>query len=253
LVNVVKIADEDETAVANKFVVVTVPKLPFQRSAEDPSDSVASNEGVRFVEILPETAKFVVVTLVAVALVNVVPASEVVPVTVRFEMRPVVTNKLVEVVFVPVAFVQMKFVNVEGAPPVTVKLANVALVPVRFVIVPLVANRLVVVAFVDVVFVNTPVDGEIDPIVVPLIEPPEIVTFGETNVFAVSDAMNEFKAFMVVPDAVAKPSQPVEVPFVKVKLLIVPFVVEKFVACPFVTNRFVVVTLVPVALPNVKF
>ena len=49
-------------------------------------------------------------------------------------------------------------------------------------------------------------------------------------------------AFKVVPDAVAKPSQEVEVPFVN----------ERFVNVPLVPNKLVVVTLVPVAMVKVR-
>jgi len=47
--SVVKMPDVDDTKLAIKFVVVTVPKLPFQRSADEPSESVASTFGLRLV------------------------------------------------------------------------------------------------------------------------------------------------------------------------------------------------------------
>ena len=52
-------------------VDVTFPKLAFQRSAEDPRARMASRDGVRLVEMLPDTARFVVVTFVPVAFVHV--------------------------------------------------------------------------------------------------------------------------------------------------------------------------------------
>ena len=59
-------------------------------------------------------------------------------------MRALVANKLVLVVLVPVALVQMRFVKVDGAVPATTKLVNE----------PLVANKLVVVTLVAVPFTN---------------------------------------------------------------------------------------------------
>ena len=56
-------------------------------------------------------------------------------------------------------------------------------------------------------------------------------------------AKKAFKALMLVPEAVAKPSQPVEV-----TLASVPFVAMKLVA-----KRLVLVVLVPVALVQVRF
>ena len=86
------------------------------------------------------------------------------------------------------------------------------LIDVRLAIEPTLANKFVVeafpdtnkfveVEFVDVVFVNTPVDGVTFPICVPLIEPPRIVAF----------AVVRLSEFSVVPLAVAKPNQEVDV------------------------------------------
>ena len=50
-----------------------------------------------------------------------------------------------------------------------------------------------------------------------LIVPPEMVTLGETRL-----AMLELMALRVVPDAVAKPNQLVEVPLVKDRAEMVP-------------------------------
>jgi hypothetical protein len=60
-------------------------------------------------------------------------------------------------------------------------------------------------------FVNTPVDGVVAPIVVPLIVPPVIVAFVVVNAFAFT-----VNALNVVPDAVAKPNQFVDVTFEKI-------------------------------------
>lgn len=53
------------------------------------------------------------------------------------------------------------------------------------------------------------------------------------------------------PEAVEKPSQDVEVPFVNDRLEIVLFVMVPFVITPFVANKFVVVADVPVVFTNV--
>jgi hypothetical protein len=164
----------------------------------------------------------------------------------------VVAKRLVDVVFVPVALVQVRLVKLDGLVPLTV----------RFVNVPFVAKRLVEVELVLVVFVKTPVDGVVAPIVVPLIVPPEMVTLEEVKVGAVSEAMVPFKAFTVVPEAVAKPNQLVEVPFtnemfwrlvvpVTVRFVmncssVVPFTTKRLVDVPFVKERFVIVPLVRV-------
>ncbi len=79
----------------------------------------------------------------------------------------VVIPKFVVVVFVPVAFVHVRLIKLDGAEPFTV----------RFVMVPFVANRFVEVALVEVVFVNIPVEAVVPPIGVPLIVPPVMVTF----------------------------------------------------------------------------
>ena len=78
------------------LVVVTFPKLPFQRSADEPSASWASRVGIRLVTTRLETAKFVVdaliaakfvvVTLVPVPFTKVKPCNEVPPNTVKVEV-----------------------------------------------------------------------------------------------------------------------------------------------------------------------
>jgi hypothetical protein len=186
-----------------------------------------------------------------------------------------VAKRFVEVVFVPVALVQVRFET--ASAPERVRFAMVALVAPKFV-----AKSAVEVALVLVTFVKTPVDGVVAPIVVPLIDPPEIVALEEINVGAVSVAMLPEFALMVVPLAVVKPNQDVEVPFPKERFAMVPFVMvplvvkkfvevvlvpvafvqvmlvgekfeaERFVKTPFVANRLVVVTLVPVAFVKVR-
>ncbi len=93
-------------------VDVTVPRTAFQRSALDPSERDASRDGIKFVEIFPLTAKFVVVTFVPVAFTQVrfvrfnVPAE-------RLVNAPFVAKRLVEVTEVPVASVKVRPFNEE--------------------------------------------------------------------------------------------------------------------------------------------
>jgi hypothetical protein len=239
---------ETGTNVQLRSVVAPAGQLvPFARQTEEPFTAIADAkifedvtvEAFSHVPVAPVKRRFVNVPFVAKRFVEVtdvpVPFVKVrvwradVPVTVRlvtrsFRMFVLTANRLVEVVFVPVAFVQVMLV---GLMVVTVRLEMVALV----------AKKLVVVALVDVTFVNTPVDGTVAPIAVPLMEPPEIVAFWD-----VKELIVPFDAFTVVPLAVVKPSQEVLVPFVK----------ERFVTVPFVVKRFVVVTLVPVPFVKVS-
>ena len=111
--------------------------------------------------------------------------------------------------------------------------------------------------FVDVTFVKMPVDGVVLPIVVPLIVPPEIVTFGETRLAALSREPEAFvKSRLVNVPLVAKTDE--------AKMLNAAIVCElnqvpiappkrKFVIVPFVAKRFVDVVFVPVALVQVMF
>ena len=48
-VTLVNSALVDETVVARRFVVVTVPKLPFQRRPDEPRDRIESTDGSRLV------------------------------------------------------------------------------------------------------------------------------------------------------------------------------------------------------------
>ena len=131
--------------------------------------------------------------------------------------RKFVAKRFVLVVFVPVAFVQTRLETVSG------------LVTVRFAMVALVENKFVVVALVEVTLVKMPVLGVTLPICVPLIEPPLIVALEEESVGAFKLITVPDKALTVVPDAVAKPNQPVEVPLVKLKLVMVPLVEKSVV------------------------
>ncbi len=143
------------------------------------------------------------------------------------------------VAFVKTAFVAVALVTVKDERErgeVTVRLPNVAVF----------ANKFVLVTVVPVSVVNVPAAGVEPPITILLIVPPEIVAFDEE-----SEPMDAMFAFKVVPEAVAKPSQDVEVPFVKERLVIVPFVIVPLVSTPLVAKRLVVVTLVAVALASV--
>jgi hypothetical protein len=161
-------------------------------------------------------------------------------VPVRFVTVANCAYRFVDVVFVPVAFTQTRFAGVKFVTDKFEKLAlfanrlvvvtledvtfcNTAFVPARLVKVPVVAVMLFPVAVLNpkapvaVAFVKTPVDGVMDPIVVPLIEPPLITTFGDTMV-----ARLPCNAFNVVPLAVENPNHPVDVPFVKERAVMVP-------------------------------
>ena len=205
---------------------------------EEPKSEVA----VAAVAVRLEDVRFVIVPLVAKKLAPVADTkeSEVTDpfVDVRFVIPPLVAKRFVEVVFVPVAFVQVIPDTARGA--VSVRFAIVAFVAAK-----LVANPFVVVAFVEVTFVKTPVDGTVAPIVVPLIEPPEIVAFDEMSVGAVRVLIVPERAFTVVPLAVAKLNDPVEVPLVKERFVMAPFVELRLVMVPFVVKKLVVVAFVP--------
>jgi len=153
----------------------------------------------------------------------------------KFVAWPLVTNRFVDVVFVPVAFVQMILLKLEGAAPFKVKLLIVALVATTF----------VAAIFVDVVFVKTPVDGVVAPIGVPSIDPPLMVAFAELKTFDTRVFNVAFCALMVVPDAVAKPNHEVDVPFVNANVVIVPLDELNVPTVPF--EAF---TVVPLAVAN---
>jgi hypothetical protein len=159
-------------------------------------------------------------------------------VDVRFVIPPFVANNFVDVVFVPVALTHVMPEMASGA-------VSVRFVIVAFVAPKLVANPFVVVALVEVTLVNTPVEGVAAPIVVPLIDPPEIVTFDEMSVGAVNVLTVPERAFNVVPVAVVKLKKLVDVPFVNERFVIVPFVEFNVVAVPFVVKKFVVVAFEP--------
>ena len=156
-----------------------------------------------------------------------------------------VAKRFVEVVFVPVALVHVRPDTARGA--VSVRFWIVAFVAPK-----LVANPFVVVALVDVTLVKTPVDGTVAPIVVPLIDPPEIVAFNEMNVGAVSEMIVPERALSVVPVAVAKLKEPVDVPSVKERFVIVAVVEPRLVMVPFVVKKFVVVAFEPTELVKSK-
>ena len=112
--------------------------------------------------------------------------------------------------------------------PVTVRLVDVAFVP------NMLANPS---QPVEVTFVKMAAAAVVRPMDVPLMVPPVIVTDGETRLAAFT-----VMAFNVVPEAVTKPSQPVEVALTQLAL----------VARSLVAKKLVVVTLVAVALPKMN-
>jgi hypothetical protein len=87
-----------------------------------------------------------------------------------------------------------------------------------------VAKKFVDVALVDVTFVKTPVEGFTAPIVVPLIASARDRGVGRNQCRSGEVAMLPEFALMVVPEAVVKPNQDVEVPFPKERFAMVPFV-----------------------------
>lgn len=93
-------------------VDVTVPRTAFQRSALDPSERDASRDGIKFVEIFPRTARFVLVVFVPVALTQVRFVRPREP-TARFVNEAFVEKRFVEVTDVPVALVNVRPFNEE--------------------------------------------------------------------------------------------------------------------------------------------
>ena len=101
--------------------------------------------------------------------------------------------------------------------------------------------RLVVAELVEVELVKTPVDGVVAPIGALLMEPPVIATPTSVPPRWFTETKLPPAALIVVPEAVAKPSQ-VAVAFVRIL----------FVPIKFVAKRLVLVVLVPVALVQIK-
>ena len=167
------------------LVEVVLAKLPFQRRAGEPRERRASTVGFRFVVTPFETAKLVVVVWVPVALVQ-MKFADVREVPFAVVKPKTEAKRLVDVVFVPVALVQMMLVKEDGVAPVTV----------RLVIFAVVANRLVLVVFVLVTFPNTPLyRREFDPSetarsVAGVINPPE-ASEDKVAIILVDDAVAE--------------------------------------------------------------
>ena len=143
-----------------ELVDVVLAKYPFQRRDDEPRFCAASVRGLMSVEAPPIKARYVEVVWVPVAYVQTklvaLPVPIVALVRIPFVIVPLVANRLVEVVLVPVALVHVRFVKLEGVVPLIVRLVNVAFVPVMFVTPAFVAKRLVDVALVDVVFAKYP-------------------------------------------------------------------------------------------------
>jgi len=121
------------------------------------------------------------------AKVSVVAVTEV---PVNCVTRATFAKKFVEVVLVPVAFDHWRLETLNGFW--TVRFAKVAFV----------ANKTEDVAKSEVKFEKTAVDLTFVPIGVPSIEPPEMIALGVVRL-----AMKLVRAFIVVPEAVEKPSQ----------------------------------------------
>jgi hypothetical protein len=173
----------------------------------------------RFVTEPFEEVSVAIVPLVARKFVPVAEVKEsdvMVPfVEFRVEIVPLVAPKEVakrpvEVTLLPVAFVKVRVPRAEA--PETASVVNE----------PFVANK-----FVEVTLVNTPVEGTLAPIVVPLIDPPEMVAFEETKVGAVSVVIVPLVARKLVPVAEVNESE-----------LMVPFVANKFVEVTFANTPF---------------
>jgi hypothetical protein len=162
----------------------------------------------------------------------------------RLEPEAEVKAKVVAVAAVAVRLVAVAFVMVRDERESGEE-------TVREPIVAVFAKRLVLVTVVPVRVVKVPAAGAEPPITVLLIVPPEIVALEEESEPAESEVMDAVLAFTVVPEAVAKPSHEVEVPFVKERFVIVPFVTVPFVRVPLVAKRLVLVTLVAVAFARV--
>jgi hypothetical protein len=189
--------------------------------------------------IVPERA----FNVVPVAVAKLKKPVEVPFVNKKFVAIPFVVNEFVVVTLVPMEFVKKLLV---AKRLVEVVFVPVALVQVRFVGLKLVAEKLVTNKVVAVALVKTPVDGVVAPIVVPLIEPPVIVTFEEASVGAVRLVIVPLVAKKFAPVADVNESE-VIVPLFEFKVEIVPFVAPKEVA-----KMPVEVTLVPVAFVNVR-
>ena len=168
----------------------------------------------------------------------------------RLEPEAEVKANVVAVAAVAIRFVAVAFVTVNDDREKgedTVRLPSVATFAKRFVLVTVVPVRVV----------NVPAAGLEPPITVLLMVPPEIVALEEESEPAESEPMVAVFAFKVVPEAVAKPSQEVEVPLVKERLETIPLVIVPLVRTPFVAKRlvvvaFVLVTLAAVASPSVE-
>ena len=162
----------------------------------------------------------------------------------RLEPEAEVKAKVVAVAFVATRFVVVASVTVRDERENGEE-------TVREPIVALFAKRLVLVTVVPVRVVKVPAAGVEPPMIVLLIVPPEIVTLEEESEPEESEPIDAMFAFTVVPEAVTKPSQEVEVPLVKERFVMAPFVIVPLVKTPFVAKRLVVVAEVPVAFVNV--
>jgi hypothetical protein len=181
--SVTELAGSVRTPVTARLVVVVFVPVAFVQVRFVRVNAPVVNEA-----IVAEFAKrFVVVTVVPVTLVK------------------MAVEALVPPMAMPLIVPPDKVTEGEDKTPKAPVFAF-AVVPVAVVNLSVVAKRSVEVALVVVVYVKIAVEGVVAPIVVPLIVPPVTVTDGLVKEFALT-----VRAVSVVPEAVANPSQTVEV------------------------------------------
>jgi hypothetical protein len=223
-----RVVAKASVAVADVKTAVEALEAPIGELLTDPPEMVSASTTMASVTELegrvrtPVTARFVVVVFVPVAFVQVRFVSVRAPV-VNEAMVAELAKRFVVVTVVPVTEVK---IAVEAlVPPMAIPLIvppervtegedkapnapvfAFAVVPVAVVKRRVVAKRSVDVALVVVVYVKIAVEGVVAPMVVPLIVPPVTVTEGEVKLLTLA-----VRAVSVVPEAVANPSQTVEV------------------------------------------
>jgi hypothetical protein len=211
----------NDAFVANRFVDVALVDVVFVNT---PVEGVVAPIGELL--IVPPLMVRMSEILVSVNVPLIVPKLPMASVT---PPLPSVPELMAEALILPVESIVRPFTTMASVtellgnerPPVTARFVVVTDVPVAFVNVSVWSDE----APVAVRVVNRPVEAVVAPTVVPLMEPPVKATFEEFNVANVP-----VNALLVVPDAVAKPNQDVEVPFVNVRFVTVSFVMTPVVA-----------------------